>query len=267
MFRSSSNNLNLTIALITDFGAQDYFVGAMKGVILAINPNAKIVDITHEIPPQNIRAAGFNLRACYGDFPLKTIFVAVVDPGVGSHRKAILVETENYYFVAPDNGLLSFVFNEENDFRAFELTNEKFFKNPISNTFHGRDVFAPVAAHLSNGEKAFDFGAETTDFVRFEESKLNKISAHETVGEIIHADRFGNLITNFKSENLPKDFTLSINGKTVSRMRRFFAESEKDELFMIVGSAGFLEIAAFQSSAANLLNAAVGETVILKEII
>ena len=267
MSLSSANYLNPIIALITDFGTQDYFVGAMKGVILAINPNAKIVDITHEIPPQSIRAASFNLRVCYRDFPLKTIFVAVVNPGVGSRRKAILVETGKCYFIAPDNGLLSFIFNEKSEFRVFELTDEKFFKNPISRTFHGRDVFAPVAAHLSNDENPSEFGAETNDFIRLEESKIKRISAHETEGEIIHADHFGNLITNFTSEDLPKDFTLEVNGKIVSQRHKFFAESEKDELFMIAGSTGFLEIAAFQNAAANLLNAAVGEKVILKEII
>lgn len=265
MSRSSANNSNSIIALITDFGTQDYFVAAMKGVILTINPNAKIIDITHEIPPQNIRAASFNLRACYKDFPRKTIFVAVVDPGVGSERKAILVESENYYFIAPDNGLLSFVFNGELNFRVYELTNGKFFKNPISRTFHGRDVFAPAAAHLSNGENPSEFGAETIDFIRIEENKIKRVSAHEIEGEIIHADRFGNLITNFTSEDLPKNFALEINGKIISRTRKFFAESEKDELFMIAGSAGFLEVAAFQNSAANLLNATVGEKAILKE--
>jgi S-adenosylmethionine hydrolase len=265
MSLSSANNSCQIIALITDFGTQDYFVGAMKGTILAINAKAQIVDITHENPPQNIRAAGFNLRACYRDFPQKTIFVAVVDPGVGSERKAILVETENYYFVAPDNGLLSFVFNQENDFRVFELTNVKVLKNPISQTFHGRDVFAPIAAHLSNGVKPLEFGSETKKFVCFEESKIKRISAEELEGEIIHTDRFGNLVTNFKGEDLPSNFTLTVNGKIISRMRKFFAESEKDELFMITGSAGFLEIAAFQNSAANLLNATIGETVILKE--
>src|SRR5215203_3896424 len=126
-------NQNL-IALLTDFGTQDYFVGAMKGAILSINRDARIVDITHEIAPQNIKSAGFTLRSCCKDFPAKTIFVAVVDPGVGSPRRAILVETDDYFFIAPDNGLLSFVFNESKDFRVFELTNQQFFASKISST-------------------------------------------------------------------------------------------------------------------------------------
>lgn len=258
--------MDSTIALITDFGTKDYFVGAMKGVILSINKNAVVVDITHEISPQDIRAANFNLRACHKDFPAKTIFVAVVDPGVGSRRKAILVETENYYFVAPDNGLLSFVFEEANEFRVFEITEEKFFKHPVSRTFHGRDVFAPVAAHLSNGVNSFEFGDEITNFIRFEENNQPRIAGGETEAEIIYTDRFGNLVTNLKKEHLPENFTLEINGKTVSRMRNFFAEAGKNELFMISGSAGFLEIVAFQDSAARMLNAKIGNKVILKEI-
>ncbi len=256
--------MNPTIALITDFGTKDYFVGAMKGAILSIAGNAAIVDITHEIPPQEICAAGFTLRACYRDFPVKTIFVAVVDPGVGSNRKAILIETKDYFFIAPDNGLLSFVFNETNDFRVFETSNEKFFKHPVSRTFHGRDVFAPIAAHLANGVKPIEFGNEIKEFIRFEEAEPRRISGNEIEAEIIHIDRFGNLIVNLKREDLPKHFTLEINGKSISRMQNFFAEIETGELFMITGSAGFLEVAAFKNSAANLLNVKVGQKIILK---
>ncbi len=257
--------MNPTIALITDFGTKDYFVGAMKGVILSTNRNAVIIDITHEISPHDIRAANFTLRACYKDFPVKTIFVAVVDPGVGSHRKAILVETEAYYFIAPDNGLLSFIFNDPNDFRVFELSDEKFFKFPVSRTFHGRDVFASVAAHLSNGVKPFEFGDETNDYICFEEIKAQKISAAEIEAEIIHTDHFGNLIINLKIDDFPNNFTLKINEQVISRRQIFFAEAEKDDLFMIAGSAGFLEVAAFKNSAANLLNVKIGDKVILKE--
>ncbi len=253
------------ITLLTDFGTKDYFVGAMKGAILSINKRAKIIDITHEIPPQDIFSANFTLRACYRDFPIKTIFVAVVDPGVGSNRRAILVETEDYYFIAPDNGLLSFIFNEATDFRVFEFADEEFFKHPISRTFHGRDIFAPVAAHLSNGVKANEFGSETQDFVRFEESKPRKVSEKETEAEIIHIDRFGNLITNLVQKDLPESFTLKINEKKIEKLQNFFAEAENQELFMILGSAGFLEIIAFQSSAANLLKVKSGQKVILKE--
>lgn len=252
------------IALLTDFGTTDYFVGAMKGAILSINKRANIVDITHEVPSQNILSASFTLRACYRDFPKRTIFVAVVDPGVGSNRRAILVETEDYFFIAPDNGLLSFIFDEATDFRVFELENEKFFKHPISRTFHGRDIFAPVAAHLSNGVKTNEFGNETQEFVRFEESKPRKVSDEEIEAEIIHIDRFGNLIINLTQNDLPENFTLEINGKKIEKMQNFFAETDDGELFMILGSAGFLEVAAFQSSAANNLSAKIGQKVTIK---
>lgn len=254
----------MVIALLTDFGTADYFVGAMKGAILSINENAKIFDITHEIPPQNLSAASFTLRACCRDFPDGTIFVAVVDPGVGSSRKAILVETESCYFIAPDNGLLSFIFDENRNARVYELTNEKFFAAEVSRTFHGRDVFAPVAAHLSNGVQSFEFGAEIKNYVRPSNAAPHKIAGGEIEAEIIHADRFGNLITNLQQSDLPEKFTLEIGERKISKLQRFFAEAVKRELFMIVGSAGFLEIVAFQDSARDILRVSVGEKVRLK---
>src|SRR5260370_24852481 len=148
------------ITLLTDFGSQDYFVGAMKGVILSINPAVRIMDITHEIPQQDTNAAAFNLLAAYQDFPSGTIHVAVVDPGVGSNRKAILIECAGQFFVGPDNGVFSWICEREGSFRARELSNEKFFRQPLSSTFHGRDVFAPVAAALSTGADTVEVGPE-----------------------------------------------------------------------------------------------------------
>jgi len=257
------------IALITDFGMADYFVGAMKGVILSINPAAQIVDITHEISPQNIASAGFILRACYRNFPKKTIFAAVVDPGVGSNRKAILVETEDYFFIAPDNGLLSFVFlgfNETESFHVYELSGEQFFRRLISGTFHGRDVFAPVAAHLSNGVNPLEFGAKIKDYVCTAENKPQNFGENEIAAEIIHIDRFGNLITNLRKEDAPENFSLEISGKTIEKIRDYYSEAEQSEIFMIWGSAGFLEIAAFQDSAAESLEAATGQKIIVRKI-
>lgn len=252
------------IALLTDFGTKDYFVGAMKGAILSVNPKAQIVDITHEIEPQNIKSASFTLRACYRDFPKKTIFAAVVDPGVGSERRAILVETDAYYFVAPDNGLLSFVFNEARGFRVFELTSKKFFAANVSTTFHGRDIFAPVAAHLSKSIKPNEFGREIGDFVCWEENKPRQISENEIEAEIIGIDRFGNLITNLKREDLPAKFALEISGKRIEQLQNYYAESRPDEIFMIFGSAEFLEIAVFQDSAESLLMAEIGQKIAVK---
>ena len=255
----------MIIALLTDFGTQDYFVGAMKGAILSINKKARIVDITHNISPQDIQSASFTLRSCYLDFPEKTIFTAIVDPGVGSDRRAILVETADYYFIAPDNGLLSFIFNADKTFRVFELANKEYFKHPVSDTFHGRDIFAPAAAHLSNGVKSAEFGSELKDFARFAENKPRKISDDKIEAEIIHIDRFGNLISNLKMESLPDNFTVTINGKKISKVQRFFAESGKSELFMILGSAGFLEIAAFRDSAAKLLKVNISQKFLLEK--
>jgi S-adenosylmethionine hydrolase len=236
----------MIIALLTDFGLKDYFVGALKGVMSTICETAKIVDITHEIKPQDVRGASFTLLACYKNFPPKTIFVAVVDPGVGSNRRAILVETGDYFFIAPDNGLLSFVFNEyensgaDDSFRVFELTNEKFFAPNVSRTFHGRDIFAPVAAHLAAGILPNEFGGEITDFVRVDESKPREASDKIVEAEIIHTDRFGNLITNLRKENLPAEFSLEIAGRQIAKLQTYFAEAAPGEIFMIFGSAGFI---------------------------
>lgn len=253
----------MIIALLTDFGTKDYFLAAMKGAILSVNENAKIIDITHEIPPQDVRSASFTLRACYKNFPSKTIFVAVVDPGVGSNRRAILVETDDYYFVAPDNGLLSFLFDENTNFRVFELSDKRYFAEKVSRTFHGRDVFAPVAAHLSNGIQPKEFGEEIKDFVRFETTKPRRVSSNEMEAEIIHTDRFGNLVTNLEQADLPEKFTLEIGTKRINKMRHFYAEAETGEVFMILGSAEFLEIVAFRDSAEKLLNAKIGQKILM----
>ena len=245
------------IALLTDFGTRDYFVGAMKGMIASINKDAKIIDITHEIEPQNIASASFTLRACYRNFPKKTVFVAVVDPGVGSNRRAVLVETADYYFIAPDNGLLSFVFNGAESFRVFDLNNKKYFAEDVSATFHGRDIFAPVAAYLSRGIAAGRIGEETNDFV---------CDSTDNTPRIIHIDRFGNLITNLVKAGLPEKFVIEINDHRIEKLQNFFAEAEKSELFMIFGSAGFLEIAAYKDSAQKILNTKAGQIIHIKEL-
>lgn len=258
------------ITLLTDFGSQDYFVGAMKGVILSVNPEALIVDLTHEIPPQDIEAAAFNLLAVYRDFPAGTIHVAVVDPGVGSTRRPILIECGEQFFVGPDNGIFSWICEREGKCRAIHLTNEKFFRHPVSATFHGRDIFAPVAAALASGISADEFGDEVDDCVSL--NPLNPIVASDgsIAGRLIHIDRFGNCITNLTHEHFSEDqvtsgATLRINGREVSSLRKFFSEPATggDDLFCIFGSAGFLEIAARNSSAATVLNAHRGNAVTL----
>ena len=253
------------ITLLTDFGSQDYFVGAMKGTILSINPDACIVDITHEIPPQDIQAAAFNLLAAYKNFPRGTIHVGVVDPGVGSARRGIIIECAGQFFVGPDNGLFSWICERDGNFRAVQLTNDKFFRQPVSRTFHGRDVFAPVAAALSNGAALEEFGPVIDDLVQLESLEPRIVDGGEIEATIIHIDRFGNCITNLTSDHLAAGAKLVINGREVSSSREFFADSEapQDDLFSIVGSAGFVEIAAQDSSAAGILKAKRGHPVIV----
>jgi hypothetical protein len=247
------------ITLTTDFGTSDYFVGAMKGAILAVDPNAHLVDLTHEIPPQEIEAGAFMLFAAYQTFPTGTIHLVVVDPGVGSSRRAIAAMTEKYFFVAPDNGLLSFIYDAEAAVKVFEITNERFFRQPVSATFHGRDVFAPVAGALSRGVAPSELGAEISDFVRFEIKKPKMIDESTIEAEVFHIDRFGNCIVNLKQDDLPqafldRGFTVKTAGLEIERTQKFYAETDKTgELFMIFGSADFLELVAFQDSAAKKL--------------
>jgi S-adenosylmethionine hydrolase len=263
-------NRQSIITLLTDFGSQDYFVGAMKGVILSINRHALIIDITHEIPPQDIEVAAFNLLAVYRDFPAGTIHVAVVDPGVGSARKPILIECGEQFFVGPDNGIFSWICDREGSSRVFHLTNDEFFRHPVSTTFHGRDLFAPVAAALSNGVAMTEFGAKLSEYVRLD-SLLPIIAGDGTVaGRVIHIDRFGNCITNLTRQHFDADHAalgakLRINGREVTSFQQSFSEgaADGDDLFCLLGSAGFLEIAARDSSAAKVLNAERGQSVVV----
>jgi S-adenosyl-L-methionine hydrolase (adenosine-forming) len=253
------------ITLLTDFGSQDYFVGAMKGAILSINPGARIVDITHEIPPRDIRAAAFNLLALYKEFPAGAIHVAVVDPGVGSRRRGIILECKDQFFVGPDNGLFSWICEREEGFLAVNLTNEKFFRHPVSHTFHGRDIFAPAAAALSSGIALKEFGPVIDDLVQLESLEPERVDGRVIEANIIHIDRFGNCITNLTRDHLGAAAKLVVNGREVSSFREFFADmaAGEDELFCLFGSAGFLEIAARNTSAAKILGARPGDRVIL----
>ena len=258
------------ITLLTDFGTQDYFVGAMKGVILSANPNAAIVDITHDIPPQSIHAAAFNLLAAYRDFPSGTIHVAVVDPGVGSSRRPILVECAEQVFVGPDNGLFSWICAREERFLARHLTNEKFFRHPKSARFHGRDVFAPVAAALSKRVAAEEFGPLIDDLIELESLTPGTNEDGTLEATIIHIDRFGNCITNLSAAQVDNSANhrtrLIVNDHEITGFREFFsADRDADgTLFMIPGSAGFIEIAAQNSSAASVLKVQRGQSVLLK---
>ncbi|HEY0377029.1 MAG TPA: SAM-dependent chlorinase/fluorinase [Pyrinomonadaceae bacterium] len=258
----------MVITLLTDFGAADYFVGAMKGVILSINREAVVVDITHEVAPQDVREGAFTLGAASVSFPAGTIHVAVVDPGVGSARRGVLVAGGGQYFVGPDNGLFSFVYERDHDARVFQLTNEKYFGPKVSATFHGRDIFAPVAAALSKGVAPEEFGGEIKDYVRLTNLKPRRTEGGAIEAAIIHVDRFGNCVTNLTPAELDEGMIaagarLTINGRVITSFRRFFSEGDggPHELFAIWGSAGYLEIAANRASAASLLDAERGQII------
>ncbi len=261
----------MLITLLTDFGTADYFVGAMKGVILSINREARIVDITHEIPPQDIQAGAFTLMAAYQSFPAETAHIAVVDPGVGSERRPILVSGGGQFFVGPDNGLFSFIYERERDARVFHLTNEEYFRSSVSATFHGRDVFAPVAGALSTGVSPEHLGEEIKDFVclPFLNAKLSADSS--VVASIIHIDRFGNCVTNLTPDDITDAMiaagvSLTIKGWKITTFRRFFAEGRDapNQVFAIWGSAGYLEIASYMASAAQLLGVQRGQLITVK---
>jgi len=254
------------ITLLTDFGSQDYFAAAMKGVILSINSAARIVDITHELPPQDIDAAAFNLLATYKDFPANTIHVAVVDPGVGSTRRAVLIECAGRFFVGPDNGIFSWVCEREGNYRVIHLTNENYFRHPVSATFHGRDIFAPVAAALSNGVAPEEFGPSIENLIHLDPLRPKILSDGEIEASIIYIDRFGNCITNLTREILGDDLSrvrLAVSGRQITSFRRYYSEAEdkESELFCVIGSAGFLEVVAANNSAAAILDARRGQTV------
>jgi len=267
---------NQMITLLTDFGTADYFVPAVKGVILSIHPTVQIIDLTHEIPAQDIAAGAFTLGACYQNFPAGTIHLAVVDPGVGSARRAIVVRAGNQLFVGPDNGIFSYVYARESQVRVFQIERNEYFRHPVSATFHGRDVFAPVAAWLSRGLQPEAVGREIQDFIGIEiPQPLNDADGNRVTGSILHIDRFGNCITNLTERELrieqsgirnPESaIKLLFAGREIGQFGSHFAQSAvKGEPFAYLGSAGFWEIALWCDSAANRLGARRGTEVILE---
>ena len=234
------------ITLITDFGTRDGYVGAMKGVILKINPQVRLVDITHEVSPQDIFEAGFILKNSYRYFPDGSIHLAVVDPGVGSKRRAILVEAGDHFFIGPDNGVFTFIYESERIKKVVELTNKRYFLPHISNTFHGRDIFAPAAAYLSKGIPFEDFGGICNDVVRFDipepETERGIIK-----GVVLHVDRFGNLISNIPEVLFGelvgrRMHEISIGGEVLGDIKGSYSEVEEEQALALFGSSGYLEI-------------------------
>ena len=246
------------ITLTTDFGINDAYVGIMKGVILGINPDIHLIDISHGIEPQNIPQAAYILDTAHPYFPKGTIHVVVIDPGVGSDRRAVILRTSEALFVAPDNGVLSYV--EKDMVEAVAITNPRFWLNPASTTFHGRDIFAPVAARLSLGTALCEFGEAATSLITLPPSEPIIEADGTLIGCVIHIDRFGNLITNIKHRDLQrKDQQIEVKGHCIKGLS--YSYDEGDELLALIGSDGRIEIAARNGSAVALLEAKVGDRV------
>ncbi len=249
------------ITLTSDFGAADWFVGAVKGVILGIAPTAAIIDITHGIASGDVRAGAFALAASCRFFPRRAIHVAIVDPGVGSRRGAIAVQTADYVFVGPDNGVLSLALRGEEIKSIHRLENQRLFLKSVSHTFHGRDIFAPVAAHLSQGTPCEELGPARHDFQKLDWPRPSKHQGGWR-GEVVYIDRFGNAITNIRNEwlDLP-EATISFRGKALCRLAPFYQSVTAGQPVAVPGSSGFLEIAIHGGSAAQKLGLQMGSAV------
>jgi S-adenosylmethionine hydrolase len=271
------------ITLTTDFGTGDAYVASMKGVILTVNPKAVIVDVCHSVEPQNILQAAFILSTAHHYFPKGAIHLAIVDPGVGSQRKAIILKTPSACFLTPDNGILSYIVDELDpmpskpthnppglksrnlgaSLEAIAITNPDFWRQPVSSTFHGRDIFAPVAAHLSLGVPPHKFGYSISHINAFPVPRPYHDAEGSLIGCILHIDHFGNLITNIRSQDLPGErFTIAIGSQHIHGTSQFYAQ--KEGLAAIIGSSGYAEISLKNGNAAAFLKAKSGDKIRLK---
>ena len=252
------------ITLTTDFGSKDWFVGVMKGVLLRINREVRIVDITHDVPPGDIRAGAFSLAASCRFFPKKTVHLVVVDPGVGSARKAIAVETKDYFFVGPDNGVLSWALRRETIKRMHRLENPTYFLMPVSQTFHGRDIFAPVAAQLARGVPIAKFGPRFGALAKMPWPEPKRIGK-QLKGAIVYFDRFGNAITNLEGTYLPGKSDIELRGgKTVFPLKQFFHAVPPGKPVGYVGSTGLIELALNGRSAEKELRLKIGTPIAVR---
>ena len=255
-------------ALLTDFTDADGYPAIMKGVMLGLAPDLQIIDLSHSVPHQGVMHAALLLGRSAPYFPAGTVFVCVVDPGVGTQRRGIIARLENQYFVGPDNGLISFIYRnalaKNAPVRIFSLENPAYMLNPVSFTFHGRDVFAPAAAHFLNGTPLVDFGAEVTDPVLLD---LPEPVRTETgwEGEILHIDAFGNLGTSIRVEHLAHNekITIILCGQTVRGLLTTFGEGRQGELAAIIDSDGYLAVCVVNGNARKELNAHVGDSVLV----
>ena len=271
----------MIIALLTDFGTTDTYVGVMKGVMLGIAPSARFVDLTHAIQPQNVRQGAFALLNNYRFFPAETIFLVVVDPGVGSTRIPIAVHAGDYHFVAPDNGVLSYVLHETGSMQAVHLDNPTYHLSGVSNTFHGRDVFAPAAAHLAASVRLEDLGSSLNQLVTIPEPSL-RVEGKRILGEVLHIDHFGNVVTSIgllrwvapqrltlsprfggtPSLPIPANNVIITTGKqTVRGIEHTYGEVARGDALAIVGSSGYLELSVNQGSFAARVDLHIGDPV------
>jgi S-adenosylmethionine hydrolase len=252
----------MIITLTTDFGLSDPFVGIMKGVILGIAPQAQLVDITHDVRSYDILEAAFLIDSTYRYFPEGTIHIVIVDPGVGTARRPMAAAAKGHFFVAPDNGVLSLVLQAE----AYRITNKSLFLNSVSHTFHGRDIFAPVAAHLARGAPIESVGPRILDFIK-KTLPGPRPQGDRLLGLVLRIDKFGNIITNLRLHHLGPDFTIRVAGLAITRLCSNFSEAEPGEFFAIEGSTGFIELALNQGSAANRLSVERGAEIELESAI
>ena len=256
------------ITLTTDFGSNDHFVGTMKGVILDIVPEAQIVDICHSVQAFDVLDGALTISQAYSYFPTHTVHIVVVDPGVGTARRPILASNDKYHFVAPDNGVLSLVYAREDRMHVRHITAEHYFLQPLSNTFHARDIFAPVAAYLAKEVDALKFGEEVEQYVKFSAPKPKAVDENRLRGVVLKVDRFGNLITNITPQDAPmifgaeaKDFKIVVGSREITQLHNAYAEGAPGEVIGILGSMGFLEIAANRGAATQLTGVGKGNEV------
>lgn len=236
------------ITFLSDFGKSDWFIAAVKGEILKINSAIKVIDITHAIKPQDIKSAAFVLKSVYENYPPGTVHLVVVDPGVGSKRRPIIIDKNPYYFVGPDNGVFSYIYDQSAKVYSIEVPNK------VSTTFHGRDIFGPVAAQIASGDVSSILGREIHDFEKFDFPQVTS-KGNRLVGEIVYIDHFGNLITNISNTHSIRG--LNISGREVV-VRKFYEEGKEGEIICLKGSSGYYEIACNKSNTSQLLNIAVG---------
>ena len=263
------------VALLSDFGNRDHYVGAVKGAILSVCPDASVVDILHEIPAHDVVAGAFALAAAYRDFPRGTVFVAVVDPGVGSERRGLALEAGGYRFVGPDNGIFSHVLSEDPDVRIHQLTNAGLFRPEVSSTFHARDIFGPVAGHLACGMRLDEVGPPVQDPIRLPIEPVQQLGPGEWEGKVLHVDHFGNLTTNLHKDELARilkdvggdegDIVIVVEG-AVLPMARAYADVPEGEACALLGSSGRLEVAVHRGSAARILGAGKGAPVRIRSV-